>query len=56
MNHCAPDLPFLQTIVWYLKQIGAVFSLMVLAVLTIALLLVLKDVYTVLSRRANGKK
>lgn len=39
MNHCgAPDLPFIETILWYLKQMGAgvCIIMMFIAVIVIA--------------------
>lgn len=36
MNYCVPDLPFLQTVLWYFKQVAAV-ALIIAAVLCLYL-------------------
>lgn len=40
----APDLPFIETLAWYFKQIGAVVVLVSIGVLAIASLIYAHDV------------
>lgn len=50
MIHCAPDIPFFETVLWYAKQYGAILLLVSFALL-IALLV--PWVKTSISRSRN---